>query len=366
MVQKESLRELIDKYQSGQCNNDEIALLESWYMQFNENDRLNLSEDQLFKAKNRLSEELSVSDHKSLKTIQRRKLGWIAAAILFISMGIYMFYGKPHTSEAALAVVNDIAPGKYTAMLTRSNGQMISLSESKKGLQVDGDNVAYQDGTQLDLPSHDLDLSDNEMLTATTPLGGTYQVILSDGTHVWLNAASSIRFPVKFAGRHRSVELYGEAYFQVAKSKDKPFIVSNEGQEVEVLGTHFNINSYKDEGAIKTTLLEGAVKVNNKRLRPGQQSVVNQHGIQIVKANSEEAIAWKNGYFRFNNENIESIMRKISRWYNVSVVYQDDFTDVALNGTISRSKNISEVLELLQLTRLVHFKVEGRRVIVSQ
>lgn len=365
-MQKKSLRELIDKYQSGRCSDEEVALLESWYLQFNEQDRVDTNEDQLLSAKNRLSEELGLTVPKPIKIIQRRQLGWIAAAVLFIAMGIYVFYGKPEIPEPGLALVNNIPPGKNMATLTRSNGQVISLSESKRGLQVDGVKMAYQDGSQLDLPPRELLLSDNEILTAATPLGGTYQVILPDGTHVWLNAGSSIRFPVKFTGSHRRVELNGEAYFQVAKNKRRPFIVSNEGQEVEVLGTHFNINSYKDEDAIKTTLLEGAVKVNNTQLRPGQQSVMSQHTIKVIEANTEEAIAWKNGYFRFDNENIESIMRKISRWYNVSVVYKGDLTEVALNGTISRSKNIGEVLELLELTRLVHFKVEGRRVIVTQ
>ena len=366
MTEKESLRSLIDKYQSGRCSDHEIALLESWYLQFNEQDRLTSSEDELLKATNKLREELGLTVHKPVKIIQRRKLGWIAAAIFFIATGIYMFYGRPQAPVHGLAVVNDIAPGKNRATITRSNGEVLSLSEKKSGLQVQGAKLAYQDGTQLDMWSREAKLDENELLTAATPLGGTYQIILPDGTHVWLNAGSSIRFPVKFTGSHRQVELTGEAYFQVAKNKKQPFIVSNDGQQVEVLGTHFNINSYMDEDAIKTTLLEGVVKVNNTQLRPGQQSVMNRHGIRVVEANTEEAIAWKNGYFRFDNEDIESIMRKLSRWYNVSVVYKGDFTEVALNGTISRSKNIREVLELLQLTRLVHFEVEGRRVTVTQ
>jgi ferric-dicitrate binding protein FerR (iron transport regulator) len=193
---------------------------------------------------------------------------------------------------------------------------------------------------------------------------------LPDGSKVWLNSASSLRFPAFFSGNTREVELNGEAFFDVAKNPDMPFKVVTKDQIVEVLGTQFNINSYSDEESFKTTLIEGSVKVIYKDrvilLNPGQQFQPSLKSSKVIEANTEEVTAWKDGYFLFKDEDIQSIMRKISRWYNVEVSYSGEIPDVGFGGNISRSKGIDEVLNVLQLTDAVHFKVEGRRITVMR
>jgi ferric-dicitrate binding protein FerR (iron transport regulator) len=196
---------------------------------------------------------------------------------------------------------------------------------------------------------------------------------LSDGTKVWLNASSSIRFPVIFTGDVRSVTITGEAYFEVAKNTAMPFKVKTTTSEVEVLGTHFNINSYDDEAVVKTTLLEGAVKVASlgngvlRYLKPGQQSIINKEGkISIVEhADTEEAMAWRNGYFQFKSSDVKSILRQISRWYDVDIVYNGNI-NLHFTGQLTRNENVSKVFEALSLTNEVHFKIDGKKIIVSQ
>ncbi|HQW44934.1 MAG TPA: FecR domain-containing protein, partial [Chitinophagaceae bacterium] len=209
-----------------------------------------------------------------------------------------------------------------------------------------------------------------------TPRGGQYQVTLSDGTQVWLNAASSIRFPVVFTGTERKVEITGEAYFEVAKNKAMPFKVTAGSSEVEVLGTHFNINSYTDEPYIKTTLLEGSVKVtvpasaagqSSKILQYGQQTAVNKEGkISVLNnADLEEAVAWKNGRFQFKSADLKTILRQISRWYDADVEYRGN-VNIHFTGQLPRNDNVNKVFEKLALTGEVNFKVEGKKIIVTR
>ncbi|HEY9197254.1 MAG TPA: FecR domain-containing protein, partial [Mucilaginibacter sp.] len=210
------------------------------------------------------------------------------------------------------------------------------------------------------------------MNTMTTPRGGQYWVVLPDGSRVLLNAASSLTYPTAFNGNERRVELTGEAYFEVAHNPAKPFRVSSSGQMVEVLGTHFNINAYQDEAAVKTTLLEGRVKVraadkNKVRfLQPGQQSVVNAQTFEVNTVETDEAVAWKDGQFVFEGDNIQHIMRMISRWYDVEISYAGTPPDDNFGGNVSRFSNVSEVLKALQLTGKVRFQIEGRKITVSK
>ncbi|MGY0036944.1 FecR family protein [Pedobacter sp. NJ-S-72] len=209
-----------------------------------------------------------------------------------------------------------------------------------------------------------------------TPKGGQYQLVLPDGTKVWLNAASSLRYPVAFQGNERKVELTGEAYFEVAKDKTRPFEVYSNNQVVQVLGTHFNINAYSNEPFVSTTLLEGSVKVTNsltnaqKIIRPGQQSLISkdgQAGIEVKNMDLDEAVAWKNGYFMFNEEELESILKKVSRWYNVDVQYeQEELKHQLFSGTLSKYSNVSQVLKKLEMLQSIHFKIEGRKIIVTK
>ena len=209
----------------------------------------------------------------------------------------------------------------------------------------------------------------------STPRGGKFQITLSDGSRVWLNAASSLRFPVHFVGGERRVELKGEGYFEVAKDKSRPFIVDVAGkEEVEVLGTHFNINSYSDEASVNTTLLEGSVsiKVNGskepKLLVPGQQFMLFNSGKSKIHedANLEETIAWKEGKFHFGESmDLEQVMRQIGRWYDVDIEYEGEISGIHLGGTISRNVSASKVFEMLEMTGVAKFRIDGRKVTVA-
>ncbi|MHB1179403.1 MAG: FecR family protein [Daejeonella sp.] len=330
-------------------------------------------------------------------TLQR-----IAAAVIFmvLTSGLYFYLNKPTGSQLATQKLhpkkNDIAPGGNKAILTLSDGSKISLSDAANG------EIAKQGGISITKTSNGqliYSIANSQPTTHTsnliyntieTPKGGQYQINLPDGSKVWLNAASSLRFPASFTGNERKVELSGEAYFEVAHitlpagSGAMPFKVTSGNQTIEVLGTHFNVSAYSDEPSIRTTLLEGSVRVSlpsplsgegldrnfSKLIKPGQQSKVNET-IKVFNVDTEEAVAWKNGYFMFNNENIQSIMRKISRWYNVDIEYRGNISQKALWGSVSRFKNVSEVLDLIELTGSVHFKIvpgdnsgEERRIIV--
>ncbi|XHR97035.1 FecR family protein [Mucilaginibacter sp. UC70_90] len=209
--------------------------------------------------------------------------------------------------------------------------------------------------------------------TITTPRGGQYQVILEDGTKVQLNAASSIKFPEYFTGANREIELNGEAYFEVAKDKAHPFIVKANSTRVQVLGTHFNINAYSDNPDITTTLLEGSVKMSKGAvavmLLPGQQGAVNQNSssIKVSRADVEANMAWTKGFFVFHDQSIVTIMKQVSRWYDVDIEYQDiQVQENEFGGTISKYKDIEELLDNIKLTGSIHYKIEGRRVIIMK
>ncbi|SMC58315.1 FecR family protein [Pedobacter nyackensis] len=315
-------------------------------------------------------------------------MSWVAAAVILITLGVgswFYFNEGAQKSSNELQYANDVPPGGNEAILTLADGSKISLTDVGKGelLNTRGVRIVKTDDGQLVYtvdPTVTVKGTALSYNTITTPRGGQYQVNLPDGTKVWLNAASSIKFPTTFTNlKERKVELSGEAYFEVAKNKQQPFKVLSlanaydRAQETEVLGTHFNINAYEDEIETKTTLLEGSVRVatpenRNKKydviLSPGQQAVLSNNAFKISTVDTEEIIAWKNGNFVFANEGIESIMRKIARWYNVEVIYQGKITDNNFVGTVPRFGNISEALTILELTNTVHFKIEGRRVTV--
>ena len=239
-------------------------------------------------------------------------------------------------------------------MLFRSrqgNTQVIKRSNGQLAYQVSGSNKSPA-GTTTPV----------EYNTMTTPRGGQYQLQLPDGTKVWLNAASSITYPTLFAGGERRVEVRGEAYFEVVKDPKMPFRVSlpeqaskQGAQEIEVLGTHFNVNGYRDEPALTITLLEGAVKIDASVLKPGE---AYSNG-KVKKVNTEEAVAWKNGYFQFEQADIRTVLRQLARWYDVEVRYEGKIPERKFGGDIQRDSNLSDVLKGLELSQ-VHFRLEGR------
>lgn len=301
----------------------------------------------------------------------------VAAVVLWI--GISIFYPRVITQSQTKTAVyaNDISSGGNKAVLTLADGKEILLDEVADGKLAQQNNMIISktaagqvvfninQAAYADLASVKVD--PNAYNTITTPRGGDYMLILPDGSKVWLNAASSLQFPVSFAGTERKVILKGEGYFEVKNNKNASFKVIAQGLEVKVLGTHFNVNAYEDEAGVTTTLIEGSVKIikNDKAalLSPGEQAFVNE-SITIAQASSE-AIAWKDGFTSFKDADIETIMRAVSRWYDIDVKYKSKIPRKLFTGSVSRGANLSEVLNSLQYLGGVHFKIEGRVVIIS-
>ena len=316
------------------------------------------------------------------------KLANIAASLLmFIAFAGLFFLNQDFNQSPVANRKTETAKvthqGHNKAVLKLANGTDIILDSKKNGLIASyfGNDVRKTGSGEIMFESVNkeyattLNTQTAAYNTITTPKGGQYQVTLPDGTKVWLNAASTLKFPVSFSNNDRRVEMEGEAYFEVAKHKRADgspvaFKVMSGDQVVEVLGTHFNINAYLDESAITTTLLEGSVRVskNSTRksilLKPGQYAEVGS-GIRVADIDARQAIAWKNGYLSFSNENIQTIMRSISRWYDMDIIYEKNITREKFIGSISRYKDVSQVLHMLQLTGSVNFRIEGRRIIVK-
>ncbi|AYL96763.1 FecR family protein [Mucilaginibacter celer] len=304
-----------------------------------------------------------------------------AAVLIFGTIGFYFIQRQKMAAgqnETAAARPAKILPGGNKAILTLANGKSIVLDSAGNGAlastgksQVNkvGDGKLVYDA--LPEAAH---VGVNAVLynTLTIPPGGQYQVVLPDGTEVWLNSSSSLSYPTEFSGNERRVKLTGEAYFEVAKNKDKPFYVEMNNTQIRVLGTHFDVSAYSDDSEITTTLLEGSVQVSKYSkqalLKPGQQAVVGNitDNIAVAKVNTNTAVAWKNGYFVFDDEDIATIMKKVSRWYNADVEYKGDFNGLRFGGTFARSKSITELLKNLEQIGKVHFKITGRRITVMQ
>jgi hypothetical protein len=361
-MQQKDIDELIKRYRANQCTAEEVLFLESWFAQWNDKTPFDLPAEQLAEDLQLISENVLPLHHETKQVRLWTRIAAAASILIAVSIGGYVFL-KPTTEQQYVAAYkrNDIAPGTNKAVLILGNGVKIDLTAAKNGKVVE-QIIKTADG-QL---RYSGSLADAGFNTLSTPNGGKYDVVLGDGTRVWLNSASSIKYPASFAHlKERIVELSGEAYFEVVHNSNVPFKVVTANLTVEDIGTHFNVNAY--EAGSKTTLLQGSVKINNSQvLVPGQQAVVLPEGIKVTQADTEEAVAWKNGYFRFNNENIKSIMLKLARWYDIEVVYASDVSAEGFYGTISRNKNISEVLTMLQQTQGVHFKIEGRRVTVLE
>lgn len=378
MTNKLNAEELLDKYRKGICNAQEKAIVESWHLHE-------------LAGKNNLpsAEEITIADQqlryrlnlpKKADHVRRLWLRISVAASVLLMLGVigYLFLSKPKAQpgQVALAVapVTRITEPRR-AMLTLSNGRSIALNYMQSGMLARQGNAAIQQngkgGVVYKADPQAMQQTPVELFnTITTPKGAGYDLVLADGTKVWLNSSSSLSFPAEFKGGHRDVKLTGEAYFEVAKNKEKPFIVEANGTRIQVLGTHFNVGAYPDEQAVVTTLLEGSVKVskNDKQLIivPGQQAIsrLNTDEITSEKANIDEVMAWRNGYFKFHNEDVKSIFRKVSRWYDIEVEYRGNFSNQRFGGTYSRSKSINELLTYLEKIGNIHFKIEGRRIIV--
>jgi ferric-dicitrate binding protein FerR (iron transport regulator) len=323
----------------------------------------------------------------TLPVQQKGRYRYLAAAVtvaaVLTTVGYFWFQGKskPATTDpVAQTTSNDVLPGGNKAVLKLSNGKTIVLDNAQNGI------LAQQGAVQIEKQEGALSYSFTASATTVayntlaTPAGGQFQIKLPDGSRVWLNAASSITYPTAFIGDERRVTITGEGYFEVAKDASKPFkvtIASRSGTqkpaEVEVLGTHFNINAYDDEAAVKTTLLEGKVKFVNSQennrsviLKPGQQAQVNETGQLQVKSNAdmEEVVAWKNGEFLFQSADIGTLMRQVARWYDIEVHYPNGKPKDKFSGKIGRNVNLSQLLEILKYSE-VRFELKGRTLTVQ-
>jgi len=375
----QDLNDLYTRYLNKQCSPEEVRMLLAHFHLTGESSSLrprilrelaksNIAEENppevdaaLKRIHHRLINDISTSMPSRSKTKWTYGIAVAAAVLLFMLIGIWFF--TIYTVDRSPAIVNtvDIAPGGNKATLAMENGNTIDLSEVQDGIVI-GREITYLDGTpvqnrQATGATHE----SVSQLILTTPKGGTYRVTLSDGTNVWLNASSTLRYPSRFAESERIVKLEGEAYFDV--SKGVPFKVVSSGQTVEVLGTQFNVSAYPDEQQVQTTLVEGIVQVAaesqslSMRLLPGEQSTLIDAHLKKNRADIASVIAWKEGLFSFNETELRVVMNQLSRWYDVTVEYQGTIPVTYYYGAISRQESLANVLDLLRQSGL-NFKID--------
>ena len=311
------------------------------------------------------------------RPVRRIWIGWAAAAVVILMSVAASFYlvNQPdtarHTQLASGEYKTDVQPGHSGAILQLSDGSTVTLDSAANGtVAVQGTAQVIKTGGELKYIGQSAETLFN---TITTAPGRQWQLVLSDGTKVWLNAASSIRYPLAFRGGSRTVEITGEAYFEVVHNEKQPFRVQVGDHLVEDVGTAFNINAYANEPEIKTTLVEGAIRLLNTRnatagkpviLKPGQQATIKNGTIAVAAANVEQALAWKNGYFSFENADIHTVMRQLARWYDVSVEFQGQVDPTPFQGNIGRGLTLAQVLKLLEQLH-IHFRIEkDKRIII--
>ncbi|MGH2643065.1 MAG: FecR family protein [Chitinophagaceae bacterium] len=397
-MKKRQFIRILRKYRAGNATKEESEFIESYYNLFetepgveawlNEEKAAGIKEQTLNKIWEKVRrQEQTVAEPKVIRLYPG--ITKVAAAIiLIIASGVAFYWIKESTQRKNSFVAenpekenkNNILPGTNQAVLTLANGKQVTLSGVQNGavsrqgntqiIKLNNGLVSYQPQKSSKNQGAPIPVTP-QYNTVSTPAGGQYQVILPDGSKVWLNAASSLRFPVAFTGDARVVEVSGEAYFEIAPNAKQPFIVKSGNTQVEVLGTHFNINAYPERKYIRTTLQQGSIRIiegdESVVLKPGEQASTNQQTseIKLKTVNVDEALAWKNGLFYFENTNIKEIMGEIARWYNVEVIYETkDLSNKNFNGIISRYSNVNAVLERFSLTGTVHFKIEGRTIMV--
>jgi transmembrane sensor len=367
---------LLERYRQGICTEEERLLIERWYLTYEEKNIPEIS-DELFEKHREQIRSTLLSHPATNKKIYNRWYSLAAAAVLLFIASISPYlYNKFIDNKLLIKAYqqNHVTPGGNKAILTLSNGKKVSLTDAKNGL------VSTQSGLKIvkkangQLVYHvDSSVTQNAGLfnTIETPIGGQYQITLSDGTKVWLNAATTLRYPANFDGlKERRVLLNGEAYFEVSHNSKSAFIVSANNEEIKVLGTHFNVMNYKEDGYTKTTLLQGSVKLSlgsaTGILKSGEQGYLpfKETKFHIAQVNVTEVVAWKDGLFIFNNTDLYTLMRQISRWYNVDVIYEPNVKNDVFFGEIERKSELNEVLKILEVGDL-HFKLNGRQLTVT-
>lgn len=389
MVNEATIAAYIIKNVLGTLNELEKQELEAWrqssaanqllYEQYSSAEQLALEFRNRNERNNRISGQLEqfLLDQKNAsstgRVLRMNKWKWIAASVVFVlGIGAYLLLENRNDPQQPAVIVNavQIQPGRDGALLTLADGRQVSLDSVRNGI------VALQDGVTAKVVNGALVYEGNgnkmQYNTMSTPKGRQYHLILPDGTKIWLNAASSIKYPTVFTGRERNVQISGEVYFEVAKNSSQPFRVSvDNGMHIDVLGTSFNVNAYQNDNNSYTTLIGGAVRVtaehagNSAVLKPAQQAVLMPGAVLSVNSNVdvEKVIAWKNGIFNFENASLEYVMKEIERWYDIDVVYKNGIPDIKFWGKITKDVSLSGILIALEKTK-VHFKLENNRTLV--
>jgi ferric-dicitrate binding protein FerR (iron transport regulator) len=386
---------LAHKWLTGEIGPEEELEFAAWYNQFNDEadlflDRHFAEDAEMLRRRiyNKLSQKLNDDETRPRASVVvlEGRWKWIAAAcILGLVAGTWYYAARrgSTTPTAHTIVANDLPPGGDKAVLTLSSGKRVVLDKTSDGMiaQEGGSKVVKPDSGKL---VYDASVASSDRggavqyNTLETPRGGQFQLTLPDGTRVWLNAASSIRYPTAFTGKERRVTVTGEVFMEVARKDDQPFFVTvthamgkpGDEQTVEVLGTAFNVNAYDDEPATGTTLLEGAVRVragaHSVLLRPGERvvSASGEDRMRVAMVDVDAIIAWKNGLFEFDNADLPFVMRQLARWYDVEVRFQGPVPARRFNGEIQRSLSLKDVLEALGRDR-IHCRIEGRSILVS-
>jgi transmembrane sensor len=383
------LQELAFRVLQNEASETEMQFLNAYYEAFDQVEDIQLSPGkeaeisaEILKA---INTQIALDSVGRPASVQRKwKISRIykfsVAAMLFMTLGAGLYYIilKPKADVAYASVyANDIPAGGNKALLTLANGKQVQLDHASLGkiAQETGVRIVKSADGQIEYHTEGNVPAGQQLVnTFSTPLGGQYKLVLPDGSRVWLNSLSTLKFPLSFHQGPRQVELSGEAYFEIAPAINKhtgqkqAFVVNSQGQQVEVLGTHFNVNAYPQEQRMITTLLEGSVRVVHQRksylLKPNQEALVEAGQVSLKPVNTELAVAWVNGDFIFRDESIQLIMSKLSRWYDIQVVYEGALSKASFGAEISRKKSLSQVLKALEKTGDVHFKIEGRRVTV--
>jgi ferric-dicitrate binding protein FerR (iron transport regulator) len=386
-MDKQAFLRMLEKYQDGSASSAERTLIEEYYRRLETAGTTELSMEEAAALKEAMYKQIRANMEERetpVIPIKRKNYGIAAAAavlLIAIGAGSYFWLFKqrpalPTVTETAKAQHHDLPPGRNAATLTLADGRTIILDSTSGTISKQGGTTVINMNGQVSYAKTGSKDEQPAVVynTITTARGNQYQLILADGSKVWLNSASSLRFPTAFTGDRREVELDGEGYFEVAKNAAKPFHVKTSTQDVEVLGTHFNVNAYKDEEAVKTTLLEGRVKVSQSAIsnpqsaiiKPGEQAVLSGTHSPFTIDHSpdlDQVMAWKNGWFEFDNCDIKTIMRQISRWYDVDIRYEIKPDDLTYGGRISRSLNLSNILKMLE-TYGVHYRLENKTLTV--
>lgn len=386
MEQIENIISLLRKHLSGSLTGDEQTVLQEWAERHPAYRTLlkELSDESvLMEGYNDYLEVYDAAVTERLLEIERRLMGrlagapirkrarrlthwWPYAAAVLLLTGSFLFLREsPEESitQVDLIASEQISPGSRRAVLDMGNGQLVHLDEFQSGIRIEGGQIHYADGSLVVQAQ-----AESQQLLLTTPRGGTYQVTLPDGSRVWLNAASTLKYPSRFTGNHRDVQLKGEAYFEIKKGQ-APFRVASGGQVVEVLGTQFNISAYEDEMQIRTTLVEGRLQVGagdrSEVLEPGEQTIFSADGLEKSQVDIRSFIAWRDGYFSLENKSLDQLMKEVSRWYDIEVVYSGAIPAVIFYGDASRDSEFTVILRLLEGAGVM-YRIENGTVYIME